>query len=338
MDFDYKASCLRRIDLNSECEIVSSGHRPQTGDLVAVKITNVNDSYRSLDLQGGELVELSKGDVVVGVLGNRAGVKGYVGEVPSNISEGDELSFLGAGGLFGEFKGSTKELDKPCSAEFLGYVGKTDEIINMKDYGIETSDELRDDAKVFAVTSSRMDAGKTTLTAKLIEQLSQDYKVGSLKLTGSARERDRLKMLDSGSKVSLDFVDAGLPSTVDNPRDVERAAKGLINEAFEDDIDFVVVEFGAGLISKYCVREVLRDLEIKNKVFGIGAATLDVVGAYGLKEVLDDLGYELDFISGPITDTDVGKETIQDYVGVPALNAFNDNDVVRASRIVSENF
>ncbi len=338
MDFDYKASCLRRIELNSECKIVSSGHRPQTGDVVAVKITDVNDTYRSLDLEGGELIELNEGDVVVGVLGNRAGVKGYVGEVPSDISEGETLSFLGAGGLFGEFKGATKELDDPCSVEFLGYVGKTDEILNMKDYGIETSDSLRDDARVFAVTSSRMDAGKTTLTAKLIEQLSQDYKIGSLKLTGSARERDRLKMLESGSQISLDFVDAGLPSTVDNPRDVERAAKGLINEAFDEDIDFVVIEFGAGLISKYCVKEVLRELEIKNKVFGIGAAALDVVGAYGLEDVLDDIGYELDFISGPITDTHVGKDTIEDYVGVPALNAFDNEDMERAAELVSESF
>ncbi|EHK02501.1 hypothetical protein HRED_04248 [Candidatus Haloredivivus sp. G17] len=83
----------------------------------------------------------------------------------------------------------------------MGYIGKEDEIVNMKDYGIETSDSLRDDAKIFAVTSSRMDAGKTTLTAKLIENLSQEYKVGSLKLTGSARERDRLKMLESGSEI-----------------------------------------------------------------------------------------------------------------------------------------
>lgn len=338
MDFDYKASCLRRIELTEECEIVSSGHRPQAGDVVAMKISNVNESYRSLDLEGADLVELEEGDVVIGVLGNRAGVKGYVGEVPSKLSQGSKISFLGAGGLFGEFKGATKELDDPCEAEFLGYIGKTDEIINMKDYGVETSDSLRDDAKIFAVTSSRMDAGKTTLTAKLIEELSKEYKVGSLKLTGSARERDRLKMIDAGSKISLDFVDAGLPSTVDDPRDVQRAAKGLLNQAFDEDLDFVVIEFGAGIISKYCVQEVLRELEIRNQVFGIGAAALDVVGAYGLENILKDIGYELDFISGPITDTSVGKDTIEDYVGVPALNSFNEEDMERAAEIVSENF
>lgn len=338
MDFDYEASCLRRVGINDEFEIVKSGHRPQAGDVIAVKMSEINDSYSSLDLEGGNLVELEEGDIVIGVLGNRAGVKGYVGEVPQKISEGESVSFLGSGGLFGEFKGSTKELDEPCEAEFLGYIGKEDEIINMKDYGIETSDSLTEDAKIFAVVSSRMDAGKTTLATKLIESLSPEYKVGSLKLTGSARERDRLKMLESGSEISLDFVDAGLPSTVDDPRDVQRAAKGLINQAFEEDLDFVVVEFGAGLISKYCVKEVLRDLDIRNKVFGIGATSLDVVGAYGLQEVLGDIGYELDFVSGPITDTSVGKDTIEDYIGVAALNSFYEEDMEEAAEIVSNEF
>lgn len=338
MDFDYKASCLRRIELAEECKTVYSGHRPQAGDLVAVRMTDINESYRSLDLEGADLVELEEGDLVIGVLGNRAGVKGYVGEVPSRLSENSKVSFLGAGGLFGEFKGATKELDQPCEGEFMGYIGRDGEILNMKDYGIKTSDSLREDSKIFAVTSSRMDAGKTTLTTKLIENLSEEYEVGSLKLTGSARERDRLNMLDAGSKISLDFVDAGLPSTVDDPRDVQRAAKGLINKAFDEDLDFVVVEFGAGLISKYCVKEVLKDLDIKNQVFGIGAASLDVVGAYGLENVLDGIGYRLDFISGPITDTAVGKDTIEDNVGVPAFNSFDEEDMENASELVSRKF
>ncbi|EHK02536.1 hypothetical protein HRED_04118, partial [Candidatus Haloredivivus sp. G17] len=90
-------------------------------------------------------------------------------------------------------------------------------------------------------------------------------------------------------------------------------------------------------LSKYCVQEVLRDLEIRNNVFGIGAAGLDVVGAYGLENVLEDIGYELDFVSGPITDTEVGKDTIEDYVGVPALNSFHEGDMEEAAEIVSEN-
>lgn len=338
-EFDYKASCLKRINIGDEIEVEYSGHRPQSGDVVAVRITDVNDTYRKLDLEGGELVDLEEGDVVVGALGNRAGVKGYIGNVPESLDEGDELSFLGSGGVFGVYKSSAKELEKPCKGEFLGYIRNENDLRNMKDHGIEKADEITKDPKLVAVVASRMDAGKTTLATKLIENLSEDYSIGSLKLTGSARERDRLSMYDAGSKLSLDFVDAGIPTTVEDPETVISSAKGLINHAWDsNELDFIVIEFGAGLISNYRVREVLRDLDVKESVFSVCGVSLDVMGAYGLKEVLEDMDYSLSFISGPITDTTVGKNTIEDNVGVPAYNAFKPDQLQEAVKTVESDF
>jgi len=337
--YDYKASCLKRLDIKDKVNVEYSGHRPQSGDVVAVKITEVNDTYRELDLEGGELVDIEEGDIVVGAFGNRAGVKGYIGSVPEEIEENDEISFLGSGGVFGKYTSSAKELERPCEAEFLGYIRDGDDIRNIKDHGIPKADEIKGDPRLVAVIASRMDAGKTTLATKLIEGLSKDYNVGSLKLTGSARERDRLSMYDAGSKVSLDFVDAGIPTTVEDPDIVISSAKGLINYAWEEnDLDFIVIEFGAGLISNYRVREVMKDLDIKKSVFSVCGATLDVMGAYGLKDVLEDMDYSLSFISGPITDTTVGKKTIEDNVGVPAYNAFKEDQMEKAVENVKEAF
>lgn len=339
MKYDYKASCLKRLDLEKELNIEYSGHRPQSGDVVAVRITDVNNTYKELDLEGGELIDLEEGDIVVGAFGNRAGVKGYIGNVPESIDKGDEISFLGSGGVFGKYKSSAKELERPCKAEFLGYIKEGDNLRNMKDHGISKADEITGDPALVAVVASRMDAGKTTLATKLIEHLSQDYRIGSLKLTGSARERDRLSMYDAGSKVSLDFVDAGIPTTVEDPDTVISSAKGLVNHAWEkNELDFIVIEFGAGLISNYRVREVLKDLDVKESVFSVCAASLDVMGAYGLKDVLEDLDYDLSFVSGPITDTTVGKDTIEDNVGVPAYNAFKPEQLKEAVNAVEEDF
>lgn len=339
-EYDYRASCLKRIEIDEEeVEVEYSGHRPQVGDVVAVRITDVNDTYRKLDLEGGKLVELEEGDIVLGTFGNRAGVKGYIGEVPEHVEEGDTVSFLGSGGLFGKYKSSAKELEDPCEAEFLGYVRNGEDILNMKDHGIETAEDIEVDANIVAVVASRMDAGKTTLATKLIEHLSQDYNIGSLKFTGSARERDRLSMYDAGSKISLDFVDTGLPSTVEDPEAVISSAKGLVNHAWrEEDLDFIVVEFGAGLISNYRVQEVLRDLDMKEAIFSVSAVSLDVVGAYGLKEILEDLDYSITFSSGPITDTTAGKDTVEDYVGIPTCNAFREGEMEEAVEMVSEEF
>lgn len=338
IEFDHRASSLKKVEIGENAEIKYSGHKPQVGDVVAVRIKEVNDTYRDLDLEGGELVELKEGDVVLGVLGNRSGVKGYIGEVPDELEEDDSLDFLGSGGLFGKYVSGAKELDKPCSAEFLGYVSEEEKILNTLDFGIDRAREVEVNADLVAVVASRMDAGKTTLASELIEGLSEDYNVASLKLTGSARERDRLKMLEAGSEKSHDFVDAGLPSTVEDSEVVVSAARGLINEIWSEDLDFIVIEFGAGLISNYGVKEVLRDLDIREKVFGVTAVSLDVMGAYGLKESLNEMDYSIDFVSGPITDTTVGRETVENQVGVPALNAFHKDQMREAKELISEKY
>ncbi len=337
VEYEYEASSLKKVDIDDNPEAVYSGHKPQSGDVVAVRISEVNESYRDLDLEGGELVELEKGDVVLGVLGNRSGVKGYIGEVPEQLEKDDLLDFLGSGGIFGSYVSGAKELDEPCRAEFLGYLSKDGNILNTLDFGIDHAEEVRSDAEIVAVVASRMDAGKTTLASNLIERLSDHYEVASVKFTGSARERDRLEMLEAGSVASLDFVDAGLPSTVEDRDLVVSAAKGLLNRIDEEhDVDVVVAEFGAGLISNYRVKEVLSDLDVRERVSLVSAATLDVSGAYGLKNILEDMDYQLDFVSGPITDTTVGRETVETDLGVPALNAFYQDQMDEAFEIISE--
>ncbi len=338
MEFDYRASSLKKVEIDEDTEIVYSGHKPQVGDVVAVRITHVNEDYSELDLEGGELVQLQQGDVVLGVLGNRSGVKGYIGEVPDSLDKGGSIEFLGSGGIFGRYISGARELDQPCEAELLGYVSHNSTILNTRDFGTDHAREVEADADLVAVVASRMDAGKTTLASKLIEGLSQQYDIASLKLTGSARERDRLQMLEAGSKRSYDFVDAGLPSTVHDTDLVVSAARGLVNEVWDDDLDFVVVEFGAGLVSNYGVKEALRNLDIRDQIFGVSVVSLDVMGAHGLKDVLNDMDYEVDFVSGPITDTTVGRETVENQVGVPALNAFQEEHVDEAVEIISRSF
>ncbi len=341
VEYDHRASVLKRLDIDGPTvSVEKSGHKPQSGDVIAVRITEKRGNYGEIDLPGGRLEDLEEGDIVLGAFGNRAGVKGYIGRVPERVEQGDEVYFIGSGGLFGEYISATKELGKPYKAAFLGYVARDDRILNTKEYGIEHVDDLEEGPMMVPVVATRMDAGKTTLASRLIEELGdRGYDVGSVKLTGSARERDRVSMYDSGSLVSLDFVDAGLPSTVEDPDEVIDAAKGLIHEAWEqEDLDFIVAEFGAGVISNYHVMDVLKDLDVRNTVFTIVSTALDVSGAYGLKKILQEQDYELDVVSGPITDTTAGVEKVEDSVGVPALNAFRDEDVDEAADIVEERF
>lgn len=329
VNYSYRGSCLKTIDLpEEEVEVVESGHKPETGDVVAVRIVEKSGDYGELDMEGAETVDLKEGDVVLGAFGNRAGLKGYVGEVPSEIRTGDRVEFIGAGGLFAEFKSATAEYDDPYEAEFLGYVEMDDKLLNTENFGVEPAEEVQESLPIVAVVATRMEAGKTTLASNVIEELTdRGYAVGALKLTGSTRERDRVSMFDSGAEQSYDFVDAGLVSTVTEARDVVRSAKGLINEVSTLDIDLIVVEFGAGLVSNYNVANVLRDLEVRENIDALCGVAITAAGAFGLREELDRMYYTPISISGPITDTTAGRHTTESFAGLPAYNAFRDDDV-----------
>lgn len=100
----------------------------------------------------------------------------------------------------------------------------------------------------------------------------------------------------------------------------------------------MVVEFGAGFISDYQVKEVMRDLEIRESIFGVCAVSLDVVGAKNLRRELAETGYNLMFLSGPITDTSAGRKNVENYTGVPAYNAFSERHLEEATKIIEKEF
>ncbi len=61
-----------------------------------------------------------------------------------------------------------------------------------------------------------MSAGKTTTGRLIVHELhDMGHKVIGAKLTGAGRYRDVLSFRDAGAAAVFDFVDAGLPSTVE---------------------------------------------------------------------------------------------------------------------------
>ena len=44
VEYDYEASSLKKVDIDDNPEAVYSCHKPQSGDVVAVRISEVNES------------------------------------------------------------------------------------------------------------------------------------------------------------------------------------------------------------------------------------------------------------------------------------------------------
>src|SRR5690349_12392079 len=83
-----------------EVEIVPGGTvRPC--DPVVVEALEEKKVDDQLELITGRLAHISKDDVIVGTLGSRRALKGFVGNCPDQVHAGDTLNVLNMGGVVG---------------------------------------------------------------------------------------------------------------------------------------------------------------------------------------------------------------------------------------------
>jgi hypothetical protein len=333
---DVVSSTLKRVELPEQLEVDPSGWEPRQGDIVAFTVTAEGGSYDQVEKIGGEHLTLEEGMGILGVICERKAVKGFVAEIPDGVEGGDTLQFIGGGGVIGRCTESLEELGDAYDVRVEGALVQNGERMNVKDFSLDWRETLPDDCPpLIMIASTRMDAGKTTLAANLIEQLSdRGHRVGAAKLTGFTRQRDRVKMQGHGAVSSYDFVDGGLITTMVDPEKVRRAGKGVLTHMSTEDLDAIVVELGGGLIDPNHVTEVLTDPAIVSKTAVCIIAAMDPVGAYGSVRLLEEHDIRPDLFSGPATDTKGGKDEIRNRLDVSALNGVK--DTVEIAEFVEE--
>src|SRR5512134_1785820 len=98
MDVDKIGSATSPLGLAKTVAIVSSASYPRAGDVVVVRALTDSATYNMLELPTGRLAKINPGDLLIGVLGRRRALKGFVGDVPPAVKAGDELHLLNMGG------------------------------------------------------------------------------------------------------------------------------------------------------------------------------------------------------------------------------------------------
>lgn len=73
----------------------------QEGYCIVVEALESKAIYNQIECSDGEFRTIAKGDVFVGVLGERKALKGYSGQVPRIALPGDTLNVLNLGGIIG---------------------------------------------------------------------------------------------------------------------------------------------------------------------------------------------------------------------------------------------
>ena len=329
VDVDKIGSATSPLGLSKTVGMISSTSSPQAGDVVVVRALTDSATYNMLELPTGRLAKINPGDLLIGVLGRRRALKGFVGDVPATVQTGDELHLLNMGGVIGCCTGHHSSLGDAIKLEVKGLAcDESGRVLNIANASLPLKDKLEGTAPIVMIAGTSMNSGKTYAATELIKQATRaGLKVAAAKLSGVACLRDTLNMADHGAALTASFLDCGLPSTVD-VEDLAPMAKTIITRLNEVSPDLIVIELGDGILGGYSVDTVFADAELLEATAALVFCASDYVGAWGGIELLRQRGVEVDVISGSVTDSRMGSDYIMTQFNVPAANARREGEML----------
>jgi hypothetical protein len=349
IEADKIGSATSPLNLTKTVAVINENAQPKAGDVVAVRALSESVTYGNLELPNGRLAKINRGDMLLGVLGKRRALKGFVGDVPDAIKAGDRLHLLNMGGVIGICKGHHSSLSDAIEVEVLGIAvseppavaggfnpannnangksaplltrGLPPRVLNISENALQPVNFLNQSAPIIVVAGTCMNSGKTVAATEIIKQAHHaGLRVAGAKMSGVAALRDTLNMQDHGAIATASFLDCGLPSTVD-VEDLAPVANAILNHLNTYEPDLIVVELGDGIVGGYAVDSVLKDAEIKRAISAFVFCASDYVGVIGGVAVLKNLGIKIDVIAGSVTDSQMGEDFVQNQFGINAGNA-----------------
>ncbi len=325
VEIEKMGSATSGLKLPRRITAIDSAESPRIGDVVAVRALSESATYGNLELPSGRLAKINTGDVLLGVLGKRRALKGFVGDVPENVKAGDKLHLLNMGGVIGICKGHHSSFSDAIVVEVIGIACDLDgTILNIAHNALQPAASLSPSAPVIIIAGTCMNSGKTVAATEIIRQATNaGFRTAGAKMSGIACLRDTLHMQDHGAIATASFLECGLPSTVDHG-DLASIAKAILNHLNGFNPDLIVVELGDGIVGGYSVDAVLSDPAIKAAISSFVFCASDYVGVVGGIEVLKRLGIAIDVIAGSVTDSQMGEDYIRTAFGLEAGNARRD--------------
>jgi hypothetical protein len=322
VDIEKVGSVVSRLGLTRTVDVNPSKIAPRVGDVVVVRALSESVTYGNLELPSGRLAKINAGDLLLGALGKRRALKGFVGDVPESVKAGDRLHLLNMGGVIGVCSGHHSSFSDAIEVEVVGVAcGADGTTLNIADGALDQIDSLTSAIPVIMIAGTCMNSGKTVAATEIIKQAAKNgLRVAGAKISGIACLRDTLNMQDNGAVATASFLDCGLPSTVDHA-DLASVAKTILSHLNSFKPDLIVAELGDGIVGGYSVDAVLKDPEIKAAVSSFVFCASDYVGVVGGMTILERLGIKIDVIAGSVTDSQMGEDYIERNFKLAAGNA-----------------
>lgn len=283
------------------------------GDYVAVEVLTTSSGQR-IELTSGRHIEVAEGDRAIGAFGRREATQEATGDW-REIGEDGRLSFLTGAGLLGRCTSRSMVLSPLTSARYVGHVLRDGDPVRMADC-VEPAPDRTFDRPVVLVIGTSMSAGKTTAARIVIRELKKEgLSVAGAKISGAGRYRDILSMWDAGADGVVDFVDAGLPSTVCPEATYRGALEVMLARLAAAEPDVAVIEVGASPLEPYNGEAAIERIR-ENVRFTILCAS----DPYSVVGVMTAYDARPSLVTGIATNTRAGVRLTEELADVPAMN------------------
>ena len=264
-----------------------------TGDYVLCEVTRSFASPRQVELTNGRMMELMKGDLLIGAIGVRHASLEATGSWKAVGREG-RMHLLTAAGLIGRETSKSAFISDLIELQYLGHLMRNEVKLNMMDF-VPDVKLLAFNTPVVLIVGTSMSSGKTTAAKIITRQLKKmDLKVIGAKLSGAGRYRDMLSVKDCGADMIYDFVDVGLPSTICPRSQYKQAIQKLLSLIARERADAVVIEIGASPLEPYN-----GDLAIKAIKKNVICTVLCASDPYAVLGVMQSFDLKPAIVSGP---------------------------------------
>lgn len=301
-----------------------------TGDYVACVVDQPPASHNELELSTGRMRPVMKGQRFVGALGERCATLSATGNWRLADADG-RMHLLTSAGLMGKISSKAPFLPDFLDVAYEGHVHVEGAKATMAQCLPDVSHTPFQIPTVL-VTGTSMSMGKTTVAKTIVHRLKRlGYRVLGAKLTGAGRYRDVQAMSDAGADVIYDFVDAGLPSTVCPPDVYTQHLRTLLPRMATEPVDVAVIEIGASPLEAYNGMTAIGAID--DAVRCVALVASDPYAVHGILEAAD---LNPDFVCGPATNTDAGRNLIDHLTGLRSLNVVEEAATEALDQLLDE--
>lgn len=283
-------------------------------DYVTGRVIGAPSALYRVELASGRLIDVMEGDQIIGALGRRTATLEAVGDWRDMHEDGVMHALTGAG-LFGRVTSKAPMLPPLMALQYEGHLMRDGHKLGMGDF-VKPVTEVAFDIPTILLVGTSMSAGKTTAGRVIIHALQNaGLRVCGAKFTGAGRYRDVLSFKDAGAGAIIDFVDAGLPSTLVDPPRFRDAMRYMLSRVQATGADVLVAEAGASPLEPYN-----GDIVVEMIGSRLCCTVLAASDPYAVVGVRQAFALEPDLVSGPAANTEAAVHLVRKLTGVPALN------------------